>query len=544
MTDRQTDAVEARVSVPPAPSPPESQAAPPGEAANSQLAVAGRPRFSRAPWSLRRRLMLGVIAMIAVLGLVVGVVSVLALRGLLMSQLDQQVALAQQRSERAIEAELSAPGNAAPGLGNAQSSGTIGLVVLDGVVVRAQYFDERAEVHTLTRSQLSALLGVEADGIPRTVELGGELGNYRVTQVELAPGLGLVVGLPQQQVDDAVRNLTLAIAAITAAALIVTALAGGMVVRAALRPLDRVAATAGRVAQLPLDRGEVELAERVALDDPRTELGRLGQAFNRMLDHVLAALAAREASERRVRQFVADASHELRTPLASIRGYAELTRRGADVLPDDTRHALARIESESVRMTGLVDELLLLARLDAGTELSRHPVDIGALLRDAVADAAAAAPDHEWSLDAPDQPVTVNADAARLQQAVGNLLANARLHTPAGTRVEVALSSHVPQMPDHGSSREVLITVTDDGPGIAPELQATLFERFVRGERSRTRANGGSTGLGLAIARAIAEAHGGSLTVESRLAEPSATEATDAAASGFTRFTLRLTAIA
>ncbi|BCB77295.1 hypothetical protein Pflav_037050 [Phytohabitans flavus] len=271
--------------------------------------------------------------------------------------------------------------------------------------------------------------------------------------------------------------------------------------------MRRVAATAGRVAELPLDRGEVALSVRVpeADTDPRTEVGQVGAALNRMLGHVAAALAARQASETRVRQFVADASHELRTPLAAIRGYAEVTRRGRDEVPPDVAHALRRVESESARMTALVDDLLLLARLDSGRPLETEPVDLSRLLVDAVSDAHVAGPEHRWRLDLPEEAVTVPGDAARLHQVVANLLANARTHTPPGTEVTVALR------PQGGGAE---ISVVDTGPGIAPELQADVFERFARGDSSRSRA-AGSTGLGLAIVAAVVEAHHGAVEVSS-----------------------------
>jgi len=239
--------------------------------------------------------------------------------------------------------------------------------------------------------------------------------------------------------------------------------------------------------------------------DPATEVGRVGAALNRMLEHVASALAARQASESKVRTFVADASHELRTPLASIRGYSELTRRTAQDLPPDVAHAVGRIESESVRMTGLVEDLLLLARLDEGRLPDTNEVDLGRLLVDAVSDARVAGGEHEWALDLPDEPVIVLGETARLHQVVANLLSNARTHTPAGTRVMTSLELR------DGSAT---ISVADNGPGIDEALVPTVFERFVRGDGSRSRA-AGSTGLGLAIVHAVVEAHGGRAEVES-----------------------------
>jgi two-component system OmpR family sensor kinase len=220
---------------------------------------------------------------------------------------------------------------------------------------------------------------------------------------------------------------------------------------------------------------------------------------------VASALIARQASENKVRQFVADASHELRTPLAAIRGYAELTRRGNHDLPDDVVHSLGRVESEATRMTSLVEDLLLLARLDEGRDLESDPLDLTRLLIDAVSDAHAAGPEHEWSLDLPEEPVVIDGDGARLHQVFANLLGNARVHTPVGTDVVTAVVIDGPN---------AVVTVTDDGPGIPPELRPVLFERFARGDSSRSRA-AGSTGLGLAIVEAVVEGHGGTVAVQS-----------------------------
>jgi two-component system OmpR family sensor kinase len=269
-----------------------------------------------------------------------------------------------------------------------------------------------------------------------------------------------------------------------------------------------VAATATQVAERPLASGEVALPERVPYADPRTEVGQVGSAFNRMLGHVEAALGRRAASEARLRRFAADASHELRTPLAAIRGYAELARRHPGPVPDDIAHALSRVESESARMSVLVDELLLLAQLDAGRPLAKEPVDLTRLAIDATSDAKAASGDHRWMLELPDEPVGVEGDEHRLHQVLANLMSNAAKHTPPGTTVTVAVAAGE----DPGT---VELSVTDDGPGIPEDLQPALFERFVRGDSARSN-GGGSTGLGLAIVQAVTVAHGGSVDVTSR----------------------------
>ncbi|HTF11841.1 MAG TPA: HAMP domain-containing sensor histidine kinase, partial [Asanoa sp.] len=236
-----------------------------------------------------------------------------------------------------------------------------------------------------------------------------------------------------------------------------------------------------------------------------TEVGRVGAALNRMLTHISDALAARHASETRVRQFVADASHELRTPLAAIRGYAELTRRNREPVPADVLHAIRRVESESARMTTLVEDLLLLARLDAGRPLAAGAVDLTAMVVDAVGDAHVAGPDHHWRLDLPTEAVAVDGDALRLHQVLANLLANARTHTPPGSTVVTSLTTE---------ADSAVLTVADDGPGIPAEQQREVFERFARGDSSRSRA-AGSTGLGLAIVAAVVDAHRGTVTVDS-----------------------------
>jgi two-component system OmpR family sensor kinase len=239
--------------------------------------------------------------------------------------------------------------------------------------------------------------------------------------------------------------------------------------------------------------------------DPRTEVGQVGTALNRMLDHVEGSLAARQESETQVRQFVADASHELRTPLASIRGYAELVRRQHAEVPTDVGHAVRRVESEALRMSELVEELLLLARLDAGRELTTEEVDLTALVVDTVSDAHVAGRTHHWQVDLPDEPVLVPGDAARLHQVLANLLANVRSHTPDGTTATVRLRSE---------AGWAVVQVADDGPGVPAALRPHVFERFARGDASRSR-SAGSTGLGLAIVHAVVTAHGGQVTVDS-----------------------------
>ncbi len=462
--------------------------------------------------TLRRRLVLGVVALLAAVTIVIGVVSVLALQGFLVGRLDDQLIRATGRSQDAFERSPSGGGQVGPPASDlvalpGQRAGTLVGLLNDGELNSAAVLDEQGQPVTIDAGQLAHLNGIPINGAPRTVDFGGDLGSYRVVVRETAQGAGLLIGLPLAEVQATVLQLTALIAVIGLVGVGAAAIAGTVAVRLALRPLERVASTATHVSELPLDRGEVALAVRVpeADADPATEVGRVGAAFNRMIEHVASALSAREASERRVRAFVADASHELRTPLASIRGYSELTRRGGHELPADVAHAIGRVESESVRMTALVEDLLLLARLDEGTAIEGAEVDLSRLLIDTVSDARAAGPDHDWNLDLPEESVHVHGDQARLHQVVANLLANARTHSPAGTKVTASLGQ---------AEGRVIIEVSDTGPGVDPALAPRIFERFVRGDESRSRASG-STGLGLAIVTAVVEAHGGSAEVQS-----------------------------
>ncbi|MFE3829951.1 sensor histidine kinase [Streptomyces sp. NPDC059092] len=509
-------------------------------------------------WSLRTRLVVSAVALIAVVGSVIGAVTTIAFRSYLYNQLDAQVQSVAERAAgpRGGAANGSPPPGALPGgskdpmekdplevvTGGGAPLGTVGAVVsADGAVGRGLVSDEQKSATTwppvsnkdLTSAQSAGLATVARDGKPHSVTLPG-LGDYRVTYIE-GPRGDFLVGVPLKDVQDNLNILVLVEVCVTLAGLVAAGIAGGTLVGVALRPLRRVATTATQVSELPLHSGEVAPLVRVptAEADPRTEVGQVGAALNRMLGHVGSALAARQESETRVRQFVADAGHELRTPLASIRGYAELTRRGREETGPDTRYALGRIEAEAQRMTGLVEDLLLLARLDAGRPLSYGTTDLSPLVVDALSDAHAAGQGHHWRLELPgpeEPPATVHGDGSRLHQVLVNLLANARTHTPPGTTV-VARVRRSPDGPPGQSGQAgqpgqagrsgqpgrgscVVLDVQDDGPGIPATLLPHVFERFARGDASRSRA-AGSTGLGLAIVQAVVTAHGGTVTVES-----------------------------
>jgi two-component system OmpR family sensor kinase len=443
--------------------------------------------------------------LLAIASTVIAVVTTVSLREILLRRLDGDVRAADRVL---IRAERGSPPSLEVRDRGPRPPDTLTAVIRDGTVIAAAVFPIGEDPRPVPEPVHGVLAGVPVGERPRSVDLG-PLGDYRVVATPMPMGDVIVSGLPEAPVQATVTWLVLIELVVTGITLAGAGAAAAIVVRRELRPLERVAATAARVSALPLDRGEVSLVERVPDVDPGTEVGQVGSALNRMLDNVGSALEARHESEVRLRRFIADASHELRTPLAAISGYAELTRR--EELSPDVEYSLVRIASQTERMTALVEDLLLLARLDAGRPLERGEVDLTALVVDAVADAHAAGPDHRWQLDVPEQPVTVPGDGSRLAQVLANLLANARTHTPPGTTVTVALTA--------GPSGARL-SVTDDGPGIAPDLLPHIFERFARGSAGRSRDNG-STGLGLAIVRAVVGAHGGRVEVSS---EPGRTE--------------------
>jgi two-component system OmpR family sensor kinase len=475
--------------------------------------VAERPARWRSPasWPLRARLVAIMIVLLALLGLIVGATAQIYLRASLYTQLDTRLV---EMNDRVLHRPSGfRPGpeftdTPPPGAQVGEIILRISTSTLDGGIValttdpNGNYDNKYDALSAAAVAQLAAVTPNQ----PTDVNLGGDLGDYRVVSTPVGDGVS-IAALPLADTQSTLLQVALVTGGGVLVAVLIAGVAGAVIVRRTLAPLSRVAATATRVSELRLDRGEVQLAQRVpeADTDARTEVGQVGAALNRMLDHVGNALEARHNSETQVRQFVADASHELRTPLAAIRGYAELSRRSRQPVPDEVGHVLRRVESEAQRMTALVEDLLLLARLDAGRPLAQDPVDLTMLVVDAVSDAHAAGPRHDWQLDLPEEPVTVVGDEARLHQVLANLLANARTHTPEGTTVTVAVSP---------ADRDAVLQVIDNGPGIPADLQPHIFERFARGDSSRSRA-AGSTGLGLSIVHAVVTAHRGQVSVDS-----------------------------
>jgi two-component system, OmpR family, sensor kinase len=459
--------------------------------------------------SLTSRLVITAVALVAVVSLLVGTITTLVLRGQLIDQLDQKVLAS---ANRIPERPPSPPDG--PQYGR-QEPGTLVAAMVAQNPFGYVLGDENSDNQSLSPGDLDRLAKVPADRDVHGVPISGH-GDYRVTAVRYPDG-NLVIGLPTTDVDETLESLIWTELLLFVLAVVAAAGAGTYVVRRQLRPLREVAATAHAVSELPLASGAIALEERVPahLTDASTEVGQVGAALNTMLEHVESSLEARHRSEQQVRQFVADASHELRTPLTTIAGYTELARkRPDDKAAADT--ALAKVEEESGRMTRLVEDLLLLARLDSGRPLARDRVDLTQLLVEAVSDQRVLAPDHRWRLSLPDASVEVVGDEQRLHQVVTNLLTNARKYTPAGTTVTVSL---------HPGGFEV----HDDGPGFPPDLVDHAFERFARGDASRTRARtenghgelpgtaneGGGYGLGLSLVDAIVTAHGGSVHLRS-----------------------------
>ncbi len=490
--------------------------------------------------------------LIAATSIVIGTVTIVSLHGYLVSQLDSRLSVASQRSldtkgklpplvgthgqlgglpadpetptstpspsptsaptPSPTSAPTPSPSSSSPGhdfIGApGQSPNTVVAVVVNGRFAVNGFVDANGTRHTLSAASQAALRSVSTDGKPTTRDLGSGLGVYRLVATRLPDKTTVITGLPLASVNSITERLVLVVLIVTLGGLLVAALAAAFTVQRTLRPLRRVAGTASAVTELDLDRDDVPASMRVQAVDigSASEVGQVGLALNRLLGNVSAALRARRGAESKMRTFVADASHELRTPLSTVRAYAELSRREYPDIPDGLRRNIERIESESVRMSLLVEELLLLARLDSEPKREQADVDLSRLLAETVSDAQAAAPDHGWILELPEEPLVIAGDEAQLRRMLVNLLANAHVHTPAGTRV----SASIEREPDGSAT----IVIGDDGPGIPAELRPALFERFVRGDVSRSRGSG-STGLGLAIVEAVVQTHGGTVVVDS-----------------------------
>ena len=454
---------------------------------------------------LRLKLLVGVIVLVFAGLAVSNVATYTSLRSFLQKRVDQQLTAA----EDPVKHSLSEGDRFGTPLGPPGSSqfppGTYGEVRdSSGTVLDHVTFTYGGTVPP--GPSLPSTLTARAGAPPDVFTTGAVAGptRYRVLVdavtlvrgTQQAPGT-LIVAIPLTDVEETLSRLRLIEGIVSAAVLIALGFFSWWLVRRGLRPLESIGDTAGAIAAGDLTR-------RVEPATERTEIGRLGLALNSMLAQIEAAFEERRASEERLRRFVADASHELRTPLTSIRGYSELFRRGAGARPEDLAKSMQRIEAEASRMGVLVDDLLLLARLDQGRPLEREPVDLAKVVIEAVEGARAIDPGRPIDLRLDGTP-TVVGDEGRLRQVLDNLLDNARVHTPEGTPVWVGVSTDQ----DH-----VVLSVADDGPGLSSEVADRAFERFYRGDPARSRGAGGA-GLGLSIVTAIVEAHGGSVTTRS-----------------------------
>jgi two-component system, OmpR family, sensor kinase len=450
-----------------------------------------RRRLASLP--LRVRLVLVVVVLVTAGLLVAGVATRYALESFLIDRVDQQFGPARHPLVMELSGDDPDSDHLAPNLEGVLPRGSYAALITPGSSVTPEFYSSQsatpASLRELTRS---APLGLSTAG------------GYRIDVVTApsAPGGGgharLAIAIPLSDVHSTLDRLALLELLIGLVVLGAIAAVAYLLVRHELRPLIQIEDTAAAIAG-------GDLARRVDEADPATEIGSLGQSLNAMLAQIEQAFDERRRSEQRLRRFVADASHELRTPLTSVRGFAELFRRGAADRPDDLAIVMSRIEAEAVRMGVLVEDLLLLARLDQGRAIERQPVDVAALVGELVEDHRMLHAEWPIELNADDVPEVLG-DELRLRQAIGNVLTNARLHTPAGTPIVVSVS----QRPD-----EVVIEVADRGPGIPADELERVFERFFRADPSRARASGGS-GLGLSIVASILEAHGGRVEAENR----------------------------
>jgi two-component system OmpR family sensor kinase len=496
----------------------------------------------------------------------IGLFSYASMDFFLTRQLDDQLSNASRRSSD-FGRPLSGNPASRPDPLNArgQGVGTLNARIEDGEVSRANFLAGDGAVKSLSPADDAVLLTLAPNGVPvdRTLSAGG----YRLTAARAPYGDVIVTGLPLAEKESTLTSLVWTITIVSLGGIVLIGLAGTVLIRRTMKPLEQLSEVATKVSRLPLNAGEVALGVRVpaSVAHRGTEVGSVGYALNKMLDNVSNALEARQESEMKVRQFVADASHELRTPLTAIRGYTELMRMTEHFTPDGER-SLARVQSQSERMTTLVEDLLLLARLDEGQPLKISDVDLTQLAIETVSDEKVMAPDRIWQLELPAEPVVVRGDATQLHQVLANLLSNARKHTVPGTKVVTGVM--------RSADGSAVVTVTDNGNGIAPEFVGRVFARFARADAARTNpaaspaanstvvtagarsgaaarsvsgpdSNGasgavpgaagaaagdgrgqgtataaptseGTSGLGLSIVHSIVEAHGGTVEVTSR----------------------------
>lgn len=513
-----------------------------GEDSARRPPLAKLPRaLHPATWSLRSQLVTLVVVVLVLVSAVIGAVSISVQRHILIQRIDDQLEQALHFSglpPAGIPRDAVLPGNPSqapatdPSPGPARF-GSFSILVQDDEVRWAELTTDSGGQYAISRQEAERLLqeyesrADQQSFVSLTIDdpnLSGGSAAYRVlgqtvnrTDQQQPTQIRGLVGQSLAEVNRTTRELSTIFVATAAGVILIGGVAAYFLVRVSLRPLGRLRRAAKEVGETELASGQVELPGRIpsSLVHPGTEVGDVSASFNQMLDHVESSLNAREDTERKLKQFVADASHELRTPLAVVSGYAELAEREGADLDAPTQTALDRIRAEATRMGVMVEDLLLLARLDSGEQLGDEPVDVARVVIDAFTDARIVDPQRPWHLeigeDAAD--LRVRGRSTRLRQAVLNLVSNAQKHTPTATPVTVSLTR------EQGAGGTLaVIRVVDLGPGIEPELQTALFDRFVRGDSVRT-GGSGSTGLGTSITKAIVEAHGGQIEVSSRPGE-------------------------
>jgi len=468
--------------------------------------------MSLSRWSLRNRLLVSVI-LVTTIGIAASDFGAIqSLRHFLVNQLDNQLVTISTTTQ--IQLDRAGIDNPQQSIDEMQyqpirplrgvpTTTTVTLLNPAGVVIGQIGGDLEEGGATTAFNGFTVQKVLARHGKPFTIQSSNE-NSYRVIATVLPSQQGSVlISSSLSNVNKTLKELSFLFFLITIIVLALIGFIARSFIRISLKPLDEVEATAAAIAG-------GDLSARLPEAKPTTEVGKLTTSLNRMLSRIEESFAVRVESESKLRRFVADASHELRTPLTAIRGFAELHRQGAVTGTEETKELIGRIEKESIRMGSLVEDLLLLARLDQQPELAQEPVDLTHLIQEVVASANAAGPDHPISVDLAAEENFVLGDATRIHQAVANLLANARTHTPAGTPITIS----VLHLPD-----ELLLTVADKGPGISAADQERIFERFYRADTSRARTKGEGSGLGLSIVDAVMKAHGGSVTLTSELGQ-------------------------
>jgi two-component system OmpR family sensor kinase len=472
-------------------------------------------KYGLSKWSLRNRLILAMIALATIAITASDFAASNSLRSFLISQADNQLNDVVQTSmlqlDRAgIDSKMPNENDDQNGfrplrpLGAVPTTTAVTLLDLEGNIVGKIGGEFANSIDTDEFHKLTSVEVTKFEGAPFTIPGKDGQPDIRAIARLLPSGEGtVVISVALDSVEKTVAGLTGIFLLISFIVLISIAVVARSLIKLTLKPLNQIEQTAAAIA-------EGNLSARLPEVNPKTEVGRLTGSLNTMLSRIEESFAVRTESESKLRRFVADASHELRTPLTAIRGFAELHRQGAVIGEEKTKELISRIEKESIRMSSLVEDLLLLARLDQARELTIDPVDINHLVKEAVASARAAGPDHEITISTANDEIFVLGDSMRIHQAIANLLANARTHTPVGAKIAVNI------MQDEFETR---ISVSDNGPGLSEADQERVFERFFRADPSRVRLSGEGSGLGLAIVDAVMKAHGGSVEIKSELGE-------------------------